>query len=590
MSWFTTPFGLLGLLAVPAVVALHLFRRRHQDHAVSSLFLWEDTETAETAGPRRQPLRRTPSFWLEVMAALLAGLWLGGMDPLGSSKAVHMVVILDDTASMAAKDKPGASLEEKTPHGRALKKLDSLFSKHGRRLRTTLVKSGQRPSVLAGPGALTPDAKQALEAWQPVSPSHSLGPALTLARELAAGGEILVFTDQELSPAADDLRVISVGQAIDNFALAEVRRSRTSNETSDMVQVAVRGYSDQPGSTSVKFVAAEKTILERKIQALKDGERSLIEFEVPARLGAIEISLVADALEIDNHAVLHPLPDRRVKVLFALDGKAHRELGLAGAEATFGGMRRVSSAADADLIVAHQAASPPAWNLVMPKEEDELEAFAGPFAFERRHPLMSGLTLEGVIWTRSGTFGAPGSPLISAGDRTLLSEQKQAGSTNWFLNLLPGRSTLQRSPDWPIFFTNLLELRRSRLEGPQSVNLVAGEAFVYRADESAHWTLTGNGKEKYFRAQGDLRLESLAPFGFWKLRRDGNFVTSFAVNFVDPVESDLRNRGSLVQSPGPGRAALAESRYAESSFGKILLLLLLMMIAADWWVLGRRAA
>ena len=350
------------------------------------------------------------------------------------------------------------------------------------------------------------------------------------------------------------------------------------------------GYSGDEAKDKPLRILAEKTLLDRKIQQSKGGERSLIEFEVPAQLGALEISLSADALEIDNHAVLHPLPDRRVKVLFALDGIAHRELGLAGAEATFDRMRRVSSAADADLVVAHQAAPPPAWNLVLPKDKDELEAFAGPFAFEKRHPLLTGLTMEGVIWTRSGTFGAPGSPLISAGDRTLLSEQKQAGSTNWFLNLLPGRSTLQRSPDWPILFTNLLNLRRSRLEGPQSVNLVAGETFVYRADESAHWTLTGNGKKKDFRAQGDLRMENLVPFGFWKLSRDGNFVTSFAVNFVDPAESDLRGRGSLIQSPGPGKATLAESRYAESSFGQILLFLLLAMIAADWWVLSRKAA
>ena len=38
---FQSPLGLLALLGVPAVVLLHLFRRRFERRPVSALFLWE---------------------------------------------------------------------------------------------------------------------------------------------------------------------------------------------------------------------------------------------------------------------------------------------------------------------------------------------------------------------------------------------------------------------------------------------------------------------------------------------------------------------------------------------------------------------
>jgi len=129
MSWFTQPWGLLGLLAVPAVVLLHLFRRRYQEHAVAALFLWEDAQRAESSGRKRQPLRRTPSFWLEVLAALLAGLLLSGFDPLAGGEAKHLVAVLDDSASMTQRS-GSSNLFEKT-QDKARQLADDLAQRRG---------------------------------------------------------------------------------------------------------------------------------------------------------------------------------------------------------------------------------------------------------------------------------------------------------------------------------------------------------------------------------------------------------------------------------------------------------------------------
>jgi hypothetical protein len=49
---FTSPLGLLALLAIPAIVAIHLFRRRFPPRPVAGLFLWQAV-TTDAAGRRK---------------------------------------------------------------------------------------------------------------------------------------------------------------------------------------------------------------------------------------------------------------------------------------------------------------------------------------------------------------------------------------------------------------------------------------------------------------------------------------------------------------------------------------------------------
>ena len=75
---FANPLGLLALLAVPAVVALHLYRRRFEPRPVSALFLWGADDRAPVAGRKREPLRTSVSFWCELLAVALLALAFSG--------------------------------------------------------------------------------------------------------------------------------------------------------------------------------------------------------------------------------------------------------------------------------------------------------------------------------------------------------------------------------------------------------------------------------------------------------------------------------------------------------------------------------
>src|SRR4029453_8131568 len=75
---FTTPLGLLGLLAIPAIVAIHLFRRRFPVKPVAGLFLWQVVRQRPEGGGRIARLPITTSLILECLAALALTLVVAG--------------------------------------------------------------------------------------------------------------------------------------------------------------------------------------------------------------------------------------------------------------------------------------------------------------------------------------------------------------------------------------------------------------------------------------------------------------------------------------------------------------------------------
>jgi len=627
MSWFTNPIGLFAFAAIPAVIALHLFRRRHQELAVSSLFLWLSPEARESSGRRRQPLRRTPSFWLELAAAFLAALFLSGFNPLANADAVHLIVVLDDSASMSADPATSFALSgnqgsastnspsstsannQSSTHQRLSERLEQEFDRLGRRTRVSLIRSGIRPTLLCGPGALIPEAREALQNWRPTAPGHDPRPALSLARELALGHEIWFLTDRDPGQGealGDEVRVIGFGASTSNAALIDVRRQSGEQAVgeeavvgNDLVSCNVRLYGESKITNQLEVLVSGEVMVTRQFE-LEPGKDLSFQFPLPPGTPAVQLRLQPDAIHVDNLATLYPNPDRTVAIGFQLDDGLAEHLRLADFASALPAVRLTPDLAQAHLIFAHDAAPQPAWSLVLPHEPGNgggstggggAEAFLRGFLPEKRHPLLRGMTFEGMLWSRARNFSPLGLPLLSVGNHALIGESVLGRASVFMVNLLPLRSTLAQSPDWPILVSNLVEMRRDALEGPRSVNLVAGQAFEYLRQGRAQFLLNGGSiVDKNFASDGNLRIEDLPPAANYLLSLEQQPLVRFAVNFMDPAESDLASASSFENPPTVSSTDLAQQNYAESPMGRILLLLLTALLLADWLYLGRRSS
>ena len=221
--------------------------------------------------------------------------------------------------------------------------------------------------------------------------------------------------------------------------------------------------------------------------------------------------------------------------------------------------------------------------------------FIGPFVLEKRHPLLLGMTLGGVIWTGAAPI-APGAvrPLASTGDRVLMGIRSSAAATadaDVIVNLDLDRTNLIRSPDWPILISNFVELRRENLPGPERWNYRIGEWVRVRLgrDPTAPLRFRCGSVERTLIASRNLEFLAPSPGGLLQILEGDDVLFELGVNFFDESETNLRQQaagdtGALADAAG----LRSESGPASDPLFWVLLAVACVATLANWFVLSPR--
>ncbi len=595
---FSTPLGLLAFLALPAIVFLHLYRRRFRERHVAGLFLFAPDALPSRAGRTRTRLLQTPSLWLELLAALCLALLLAGFHLGAPATREHRVFVLDDSASMAAM-RDGESAAE-----RAIRFAQGVIDGLDDDAVVSIVVTGDRPRLLAGPRAPKGVAREALGAYAPGRPGHDVALALALGLDLAAGGAAPIFvTDHEEPTPPPGYRHVGVGRRATNAAIVSARRLRRDEKDRVLVDVACWGEAPLETTLTLEARAGDAAReVGRDTIRIEPGQTLRLSFGVPATEAALAVALGGDALAIDDEALLLAEPPRTVPVCVRLDADTRAALRLDAVIDAVGRARIVEDGAAAGLAFESDADGAPAAaiEVVVDAGGDETDAWVGPYLLERRRvpgggdgtPLLAGVSLEGVIWS-AGRGAIPGLPLVLAGDSVLLAEQDFGGrAVRLRLNLDATRSNLAASPDWPVFVANVLEAARRRLPGPIRTNVTLGEEMVWRAPGAGSpppglALLDPDGARRPARGFGEIAWVANRP-GLHRLVDDRGTQAVYAARFVDPSESDLTKVASFDVPARARPRAPADGDDRGGREARILALLLLLAIALDWFWLGRR--
>ena len=596
---FLHPLGLLALVGIPVVLGLHLFRRRYREQAVSALFLWEPQDRSPAAGRRRDRLRNNASLLAELLAVLCLALALGGLRGCTPRSVEHLVIVIDGSASMAAAGPIGSGLERtRDTAAKRIKKLrpDAVVS---------LIRSGVHPQLLAGPVALQKEALQALRTFEPDQVHHDLGPAIALANQLGPTQPVLVLTDHFLPDAyPPEIELISIGEALPNLAI--VSATRTDDGTGqDEIRLGVSNYGESQvhSRLDIGWLDSKGMVQRRGLPLLMEsGATKSFALQVPALAGAVHAQLPEDSLAIDNEAFLAPRPSREVHLATTLDPETLAALGLGRDGSLNKWIGLLGAAREVDPSQAHllltdvPSPDPTCWSLVVPKlaKGEPQPTYAGPYLLDRSSPVLKGMTLDGVAWSPSTGAHTSGIPLVSAGNHTLMTEADQGGE--YFLNLDPARSSLVRSPDWPILLTNLAEMRRDALPGPLRSNLILGEPLIFQHSSPATYVLTGPSGAAEVHGRRGLVIDAPSKAGIYTLQRkaDGQqpagVPTTITWSFVDASESDTAGRMAGQSVPKSTDLLAAGVAPTRGTIEIVLILLALALGLFDWLVLSRTAS
>lgn len=541
MPFLTYPLALMAAAAIPALAAIYILRNRYRRRTVSSLMLWEFAVLSREGGAKVNKLQLPLVFFLELIAlALLVTAATGPRWQL-PAHARPLVVILDDSASMLASEGSAGSLPAASPRTKAAAALDELL-KSRKFLSIRLVLAGPKPRVLGSAVTTAPEVRELLAQWTCQSPDAALDAAVALANDLGGPqSQLLVLTDHA-SPGSEftgnRIQWWAFGNTQPNLAF--VNATRTTHGESDRVLLEVANYSASASASAAYRITSGSNLLRSATLSLEPRARQRLILNLPANTPAIEATLAADALAADNRITLLPAVRKRIRVQNGLEDVALRSPVDKALDST--GLR--SSLSAAPEIILHNARATPvgtnAWGLRLLTDTNNLAAHTGPFIVDTAHPLARGLALDGVVWTA----GAPGTnqfglPIVTAGNTPLLSATEDAlGRQQITLHLIPDRSTLTATPNWPIFFWNLLTWRARETAGLTESNFRLGSEVSIRAPtNSAQLTLPNGTKRVLTKTAEEFVLEPETT-GLHTVTA-GASTWQFTVNLLAPEESDI---------------------------------------------------
>ncbi len=577
------PWGLLALAALPAILAIHLFRRRSPPRTVSGLFLWPPPAPTPASGRRREQLVAMPSLWLELLAVLALAWWLADIHPSGDDRGRHLVLVLDDRQRLQALLPAGDSPAERVRATLAAR-LAALRASD----RVTVIASGATPRLLCGPAAEPAQAQAAITAWKPTGSWHELEPALTLAAQLASrsgatvGAELLLASDRLPDDLDPSIGCEARGEAVPTSGLAEVRWLRDATGERLVVRIATSG---QVVPRALEVRAGER-VLARQLDA--SGTLLIpLPSESPEEL---TVALVgADPLPADDTVTLLRPPLRSVRVSVSGPFAASVQRVLAAVPGIAAG------GATADLVIAETAAAPPgSWSLrIAPAPGDE--AVLGPFLRRAGHPLCADLDGTGLLWVGGlprGRLPEETTELVGGGDQALLTERRRGRDRLIGLYADTARGTLLQHPLWPALLVNVVEARRAALPGVASPTVPVGQTFtavlpagVERAE------LTGpDGSTATLMADSDgmVLVPALPLAGDWMVQAAAPATWQLRLRAIalDARLGDLAAARSATREPAAAEAVAVERRRSPA---ELLLPLVLAAGAAfgAWLCFGR---
>jgi hypothetical protein len=254
------PLALLGLLFIPAVIAMYMLKLRRNEAVVPSTLLWTKLLTDVEANAPWQRLRRSLLLLLQLLLVLILVLLAARPfleRPAGLARDIILVV--DTSASMGATDVLPNRLEgAKSAAIEALKELPTGG-------KVSVIAAERTARIVANETSDLGRVRQAIGGLQPTSTTGDLGDALELAAKLAkrsGDAQILVATDGALAstPTAQidaPISVLPVGRDRKNQAI---------------VALAVR--TDPSALTQSAFIGVANMDLEaaqRRLEVYGDG-------------------------------------------------------------------------------------------------------------------------------------------------------------------------------------------------------------------------------------------------------------------------------------------------------------------------------
>jgi hypothetical protein len=553
---FLLPIGLLTLLTLPVIVILHLLRERRRRMAVPSLLHWQNIPR-QREGERIRRLPLTLLLLLHLLVAGALGLALGRpqMPGVPSGAARQVVIVLDTSTSMGARDGSQTRFAEAQARARAL--LRELRPGD----RAAIIAAGPAANLIAEGGAGdVATLVAALDRLRPGGDGADMAGALTLAQatlDPQRERRVVAISDRSPAQAAVAANLPADWQIIGDSQPNRAIISFAARPWGDRLQVYARAanYADAPFRTTLQLYGDEQLIDTRDLRLDADGETELT-WTLPDNYARLRAELAGgDGQAADDQGYLSvaPAPPARVLLVTAKPDPLRRALAAARAQVTVVEPARYAETAsglNVDLTV-FDGFLPTAWPAgavlaINPPPGSPLltvDAFPGPAPegeLAQRGAIFDGLSLGGVNFGIVQPVQPPSwaTMQLAIGDRPLILRGRDGPHeiAIWSFDLASGN--LPSRLAFPLLVARTM---RDLMPAPLPAAIQAGAPLSLRPDLRATeiQVVEPDGVRTALAAAPTLVLDTLTQPGFYRLEGPG-LDGQIGVNAGSAVESDLR--------------------------------------------------
>jgi len=607
----------LFLLTIPLIVFYFLKLRRPRQ-VIPSLVLWRQVLADQRVNSPFQRFKRHILLLLQLI--LLALLVLAAMQPIlrrGPSGATRLPILIDNSASMAALDKPGGQSRLDAAKAKLRELINHLPSDQ----EVCLIAFNRTAHRLTGFTNSQSELREALATLKVEDVPSDLDDALRLAQGLArtvnferiwlvSDGNFPQQTPFELSFRIDYQRVAPAGS---NFGLTACNARRDlDGQWEIFVQLA--GNAEAESTTGAVEMRQGDQVLASERVTLAKGSAPRLSFRLASKEAAqVELRYVPegfDALASDNTAWLRlpaarPLsafvPETLASVRHALEAIPGVNVYPDAGGATQSGYDLLITDRESDLstparVVASLGLIPEDLQPLVTMEKANIHAID----WRRDAPTLLHVSLDDVLFTEDPhtvaevtetRFRELNYAILAEGPHgPLLLEKNESDRLLVTALFHPDRSTLIYRVGFPVFVSNLVQaaLRRGELS---EVNAAATGVLPSLA-LSAGTTVQVSGPGGFSRTEtagSDGRLSGVpAPLiGPYTITAAGEPIVVGAA-LLSPAETALGTVDQIEFAEQLKVTATSDAFRVDRSLWWPLSVIALGLLALEWWWFQRR--
>jgi von Willebrand factor type A domain/Aerotolerance regulator N-terminal len=516
------PAFLWTLAALLPLAAIYFLKVRPRKKPVTAFFLWEKIFTEKKASALFKRLRDVFSLLLLALAFAAIALALAEPDLAGDERK-DLLIVVDHSASMSAKDGTSTRLE------RAKKRAKALIAGMNGTQRAAVASFAEVTRMVGHP---TRHRKSLLEAVDSIQPTE-LPSRVAALRSLQPGDEwmegtrVLLITDGCLD-APEDLAHIEVlriddGAANVGIGRADLRAVPGGPARLGLFILPISSF-PEPVKTDIALTHVDSDRIVKLIPiTLAPGENPAVTLmldDAPTGRWKAELTL-ADALSTDNTAFFYVPPRQPVPVAVQGDDPFFFQNAVGAFERSEQLLTLAPDLKSARLLLG-KGQTPEGISSVIFHPPGEEIATPVPKVLAKDHPLLRYLDAESIQFIGARKITAPAGSLVLVADESgppLIYLMRQGDHTSCVVNLDPVAGQFYLSAWFPVLIHNAAAHLTLRDDLPPAT-LATGASCQVPGQQGSY---------------GPVLTAGFHPVGDWTL----------AASLISPTESQLKNEVAL---------------------------------------------